>query len=605
MSAQTKKIVSTAPQSPMAEGLRETADAISRTFAPCERTCLDVGARLGDAIPGLSELAGLFEMLAQSLESEQFRVAGLDLQTVARQIEAMANELTGESKALADLVALNGAIDGQISKLLESSRTITVLVFNVKIEAASLSDAGEDMRSFVEGLHQLAQRAQQALNEYQLTHSKLYDLLHTSSDAQKSFQESHQGRLLSIAAEIAASVAAVADRRREIAGPLLEIGAQSQRVGAQIGQCVVALQVGDSTRQRIEHVHSALNLAGHGLDGGATDEIWADFGEAAPAEARNSVAAAICRLQSRQLEASLHDFTDEVDTISASLQGLLADAGELAKRGRALFGSGGGGGDSFLENLEHRLEAARAIVDECRRARAIVDRAAAAVGATMADLEQRTARLSEIIIDVTMIGTNALLKSSRLGDRGKGLSVIAQELRNYAGKIVEGIEELPAALREVTAFVERFSEAGRARGADHLIALDERMLNAIGAFRANGKTMTDALTRLGQETVAIRSMLGDAAARLAANRDDISTSLRTAVCDIDELAAGIPEAGDWPNGCGEFLDRQLRGAYTMASERQVHDAFVSESDSDELFDHADASEPPAASAEQIADECLF
>ena len=87
------------------------------------------------------------------------------------------------------------------------------------------------------------------------------------------------------------------------------------------------------------------------------------------------------------------------------------------------------------------------------------------VSATMADLDHRTANLSEIIIDVTMIGTNALLKSSRLGDRGKGLSVIAQELRSYAAKIVEGVEELPAALREVSAFVERFAERGRARGA--------------------------------------------------------------------------------------------------------------------------------------------
>ncbi len=593
------------PRSPAAAGLGGTADAISRTFAPCERACLDVGARLGDAIPGLSDLAGLFEMLSQSLESEEFRAAGLDLQAVARQIEATANELTGESRALADLVALNEAIAQRICQLLESSRTIAVLVFNVKIEAASLSDAGEDMRSFVDGLHQLAQRAQQALNEYQLTHGKLYDLLHASSEAQKGFQESHQARLLSIAAEIAASVAAVADRRREVAGPLLEIGAQCQRIGAQIGQCVMALQVGDSTRQRIEHVHSALHLAADGLEAGAAGDIWAELAEAAAAEMRKSVAAAICRLQSRQLDAALHDFTAEVDTISASLQGLLADSDELAKRGRALFGSGAGDGDSFLDHLEHRLEAARAIVDECRRARAIVDRAAAAVGGTMADLEQRTAGLSEIIIDVTMIGTNALLKSSRVGDRGKGLSVIAHELRNYAARIVEGIEELPAMLREVTDFVERFSEAGRARGADHLTALDERMLDAIGAFKANGKTMTDALTRLGRETTAVRGMLGEAATRLAGNRDDIGASLRRAVVDIDALAVGIDGAGDWLDAGADVLDRRVRGGYTMASERQIHDAFLSEAGSHARLHRADAHQPVLACAEPIADACLY
>ena len=597
MAALVRQAAAAVSASPLATSLRETADAISRTFAPCERACLDVGARLGDAIPSLSDLAGLFEMLSQSLDSEEIRAAGLDLQTVARQIEAMANELTGESKALADLVVLNQAIAERVSKLLESSRTITVLVFNVKIEAASLSDAGEDMRSFVEGLHHLAHRAQQALNEYQLTHGKLYALLHTSSDAQNSFQKSHQARLLSIAAEIAASVSSVADRRRQIAGPLLEIGTQSQRVGAQIGQCVVALQVGDSTRQRIEHVHAALNIAADGLDAGASHPMWAECGGAAAAEARTAIARDICGLQSHQLGASLQDFSDEVGTISASLQGLLADTGDLAKRGRALFGSDGGDSDSFLETLERRLEAARTIVDECRRACAIVDGAVAAVGATMADLERRTAGLSEIIIDVTMIGTNALLKSSRLGDRGKGLSVIAQELRNYATRIVEGIEELPAALREVTAVVERFARGGSARGADHLTALEERMLNAIGSFKASGKTMTDALTRLGQETSEVRGMLDEAATRLAGNRDEISASLQSAFTEIDDMAASLDEADDRSSVCAEALDHLLRSSYTMASERQIHDDFLSGASNT-------ASAAPEHD-EQIAEACLF
>jgi hypothetical protein len=213
-------------------------------------------------------------------------------------------------------------------------------------------------------------------------------------------------------------------------------------------------------------------------------------------------------------------------------------------------------------------------MDECRRARAIVDRAAAAVGATMADLEQRTANLSEIIIDVTMIGTNALLKSSRLGDRGKGLSVIAQELRSYAAKIVEGVEELPAALREVAAFVARFSEAARARGAERLTALDERMLCAIESFKANGTTMTDALTRLERQTNAVGAMLGEAAARLAGDRDGISGSLQGAVADIEALAAEIDGSPEWSTGCADILDGLLRGAYTMASERQIHQAFL-------------------------------
>src|SRR5271168_4939902 len=120
--------------SPCAEELRQNANAVSGTFSKCEKTCLEVGAKLGDAIPGLNDLAGLFETLSHSLESDDFRAAGLDLEAVARDIEQTGKELTDESKVLVDLVDLNKAIATQIDNLSASIRTISALVFNVKIE---------------------------------------------------------------------------------------------------------------------------------------------------------------------------------------------------------------------------------------------------------------------------------------------------------------------------------------------------------------------------------------------------------------------------------------------------------------------------------------
>ena len=88
--------------------------------------------------------------------------------------------------------------------------------------------------------------------------------------------------------------------------------------------------------------------------------------------------------------------------------------------------------------------------------------------------------------------------------------------------------------------------------------------------------MTDALTRLERETATVRALLGDAVRRLAADRDDIGTSLRDAIGEIDSLAAGIDGAEGWPAGCDETLDGLLRSAYTMADERQIHAAFLAE-----------------------------
>lgn len=584
--------------------MRRDADAISRTFAQCEQTCLKVGARLGDAIPGLSDLAGLFETLSLSLESDEFHAAGLDLQAVARDIEATGNELDDESKALAALLGLNKGIATQITNLSASVRTIAALIFNVKIEAASLQQSADNMIDFADGLQRLVIKAQRALDEYQSRHNKLYGLLQRSCETQTRFQKGHQARLLSIAAEIVGSLEDVAERRREIASALAEIGAQSQHIGMQIGQGVVALQVGDSTRQRIEHAHKALHVAADGLEAGPTSHIWAGLVDAQDEIEPDSIAARICRLQSLQVDAALDDFAREMNNIESLLQGLSDDAGELATRGKALFGSNSSGANSFLEDLEQKLKAAHDIIDECRRARAVVDQATSSVGVTMADLNERAAGLAEIVVDMTMIGMNAILKSSRLGQRGKGLNIIAQELRNCATGVVLGIKALPPALQEVITFVEQFSEAGRAHNAEHMTALGERMSVAIASFRLSGAKMTDALTRLGKDTEGVRTILDEATSRLA-DRNDVTETLLQATTSIDELAFRIADPDDSGAQDAILIDRLLRGNYTMACERQIHDAFIGDASGQPPVNSWVSRDVHAETETELAEDCFL
>jgi hypothetical protein len=112
--------------------------------------------------------------------------------------------------------------------------------------------------------------------------------------------------------------------------------------------------------------------------------------------------------------------------------------------------------------------------------------------------------------------------------------------------------------------------------------------------------MTDALTRLERETAAVGAMLGEAAARLAGDRDGIGESLQGAVADIEALAAEIDDSGEGSAACAEVLDGLLRGAYTMASERQIHAAFLDEAGSDAPRQHAEAGGGSHARAEAIA-----
>jgi hypothetical protein len=204
---------------------------------------------------------------------------------------------------------------------------------------------------------------------------------------------------------------------------------------------------------------------------------------------------------------------------------------------------------------------------------------------------------------MTIIGTNAILKSSRLGQRGKGLNVIAQELRDYASRVVQGIKGLPAALQEVVSFVESFSEAGSAHNASHLTALGERMTAAIGSFELSEARMSSALTRLDEEAEGACSNLKEAVARLSSYEEIAAALLRT-VEALDVLGDRICDPSEVDSQSGAIIDKLIRSKYTMASERQIHDAFTKHVGGSGLVEPA-AHGNEAEDEEFLAEACLF
>jgi len=584
---------------PQAAKLRADAEKTSATFSKCERTCLDVGARLGDAIPKLSDLGELFGALSQSLENADFQEANSDLYAVASDIEIVGRELSTESKGLVYLVGLNKAISAQIDNISANIRTITALVFNVKIEAASFTATADNMTDFVDGLQFLAVKAQRAVEEYQSTHMKLYELLESTGKTQSGFQKSHQDRLLSIASEITGSLETITQRRREIATALAEIGMQSQRIGSHIGQGVMALQAGDSARQRIEHAQAALNLAADILETGRLPAATKGLEDDASLNEWPSIATTICQLQSLQLDGAAADFNQEMNTIASLLQNLAEESGTLASRGVALCGSDDKGTDSFLDELERKLKGVNVVVEESRYARSVVDRAASAVSMTMAEMEKQTASLAEIVVDMTMLGMNAVLKSTRLGQRGKGLNIIAQELRNYAMEVVQGIKLLKPSIENVTKFVDQFSQEGKAHGAEHMMTLGSRMTASIGVFRSSGTQMTESLTRLQRESNEVGQLLNAAAAQLGGS-NDISETILEVIASINELSSQIGDPWDAGSQSAASIDRILRSHYTMAREREIHDGFLHQIGGDSSLSFAAGqSHGAAASVEEF------
>jgi len=552
----------------MCETIHGEADSLAPTFTEFEEICLNAGARLGEATPGLSTLASQFEEVSALLDGPAILTATKDLEAIASEIERAAKLVEDESRALPELVSINQAVGEQIVGLLSFIRTVAALVFTLKIESAQLKEETQEMVAFAEALQRTADQARQSLDEYHATHTRLDATLKAAAATSLEYQREQQEALSSIAVEIVDSLGAVSDRRRRTVAALHDVSSLATAVGGRISQCLAALQIGDSTRQRVEHVCDALHLAASAL-GGDSLRLGSRVLKGEIPD-RQRLAARILRLQTLQIDSARHDFLRDAATISLSLSALGEQTHELESRGVGLFGGKDADDGSFLEQLERKLSAARKLVEGCLTARANVDRATSSVVATMSVLDARTGALLEIAAEVTMIGVNASLKSARLGDAGKGIMLVAQELRSFGDRIRRTIDELPAALKRVVTFVDRFAEARRELDAARLAQLDSRMVAAIQTFSESGRQMSTALSRLSDEARQVRERLDRASGALVAH-ESAGPKLENTIVALEPIVDGLGVASAHSAALDALLDAWLRPVYSMTSERQVHD----------------------------------
>ena len=122
------------------------------------------------------------------------------------------------------------------------------------------------------------------------------------------------------------------------------------------------------------------------------------------------------------------------------------------------------------------------------------------------------------------------------------------------------------------------------------------MSAAIQAFDSNARRMTAALTQLGREAHKVRGVLDHAVATLAAHADIVNV-VRAASGQLDAIASRLGGANGPSPGLDGLLDRMLRPAYSMSSERRVHDAYTGYA--------GDAAPAAAPAAEDLAEAVLF
>jgi hypothetical protein len=534
--------------------LPESAAAIDGAFARA-------GEGLGRGLEIFASLDASMKSLSNQLAAGDMPKALQALSDLSEQLRSLTDALTGESATLQRVAKQNEMASSLLDGLLENMRMMTVLARAARIEVAALNSATENFADFTREILTFTKNARDSIAACARHQGNFSALLRSASKAQGDFEHRYRSQLDSLSGELAAIVGSIHERCGRSAGLAEQAAARSRELGEAVGRAIMALQGGDSARQRLEHVRDATEVA---------DQILATVADGDEA----LVVDLLSRLQAAQLDDATNDLGGDLTNNAESLDLLSNDTQRLLDFGADIYGGTEDNSSSFLDALETNLSNALSLIHMCEGARAPVDRVTFALGDMLAQLETTVQSLHAIIFDIVLIGINAGLKASRLGPDGRGLVVIAQELNAIAKLISDDAEKLMPVIVLVR---------------NEALGLDRKEIQGVGRIGAIDDTLRSAVVRLRNSN----SRLGSAFARLIADGGKVGNILRTVQADISKTA----ETNDRVRDAAEALRRvcvaqgrtpapeqmeyvrdtvdDLAGAtYTMDVERKIHELIV-------------------------------
>lgn len=545
--------------------IRRLARDLARPRQDIETAFVAVGTRLTEGAALLNTLSKLFEALPEALGGAEVEDASARLGAVAARAERLAATFSQEKADLARLVDVVAAAISPMSDLKRAVKMMGIVSVNARVTAAGIVGDSDDFDVFTTDIATLSHTANQTIQDFAQVYRQLTDEVDRASSQRARFEAAHADTLSHLGSSLAATLHALGQQRATALESSAETGRVSRQIVGRISSAVMALQVGDATRQRIEHVEVALCTLADLIEGKTA------MGLALEEEDQSSVLAAIVTLEQTQLALTAASFTEEVEQAGADLTALATDAGTIMARSRD-FGGDERGKSSAIASLSAQLRTAVTILADFETERAKLETVAAAVQATVRTLLEHVEAVQEIEANMRLVSLNAAVRCAQLGPRGASLTVIATQLRELTGETVVAAEAVMAQLDESSRLARSFGTTS-GQGAGQVSELEQQVNLALDILSRLDEKMAAALARLNTDGPKVIGLLERAAEGLSGQSAMAETLDDVALSVAALSAAPVPDA---PSATLTAVLAELRKHYTMEAERQVHDRLFPE-----------------------------
>lgn len=523
-----------------------------------EQAFAEVGDRLGRSHAIFKELEGGLTVLSRELSGGRLEGASQALQEIADRLNAVAEALPVEAALLANIGNEAKQASAVLKLLSGHIQTITIVARSARIEAAAFDGERQSFLDFTREAFELGQAVQRSVEACARDGVQLAQAVEAALARQKEFETLYRGELLSVSAALVAARSELGAQQSNGVRLTETAGTSASRIASAIAEAVMALQTGDATRQRLEHISDGLSRMEPSTPG---------LVPAAAVTVAGSATWLVGQLQAEQLKDTKRAFDQDLARTSAVLGAIGSDATNLVTQSRAIYGGDADEASSFLSLVQQRLSQASNLILACERSGGSVEEALGVVTETVGRFREAISGLGDAVDDITLIGMNASLRAARAGVKGNAFVVIANELKASADLMSAGAARLRPVLDRIEGFVRELRERQAQGDAAELARLEPAVLNALHEAEGGNEQLVGLMARLARESAAFDELLGHA-------RDRI-TALNQASARLPGLAAAIAAEHTAPaertlTAADQSLLDALFARYTMERERDVH-----------------------------------
>jgi hypothetical protein len=528
------------------------ADELESARTLIEARFLDAGEVLSDTVDGIAALVTALDALTNALSPDTIAATTQQLAAAAATLTAMPGAQLARRATIGKLEGGREVLSSGVADMRRSLAYMRAFTVNIKITAGGIASVDPEFHLFAQETCLRVESGRSEVDGLEENLQKLQGELKAAAPRAELLARGCAAMIPAVPDQLLASAAIMAEHRRQIAAATAAAGTLARDVRKKVTRILGALQIGDSTRQRVEHVQAGIKL----LD--AHDP-------ATPPDATARIRALLCALLAAQLDSTLADFSNDVAEISTGLAGLAQDAASLLRLRDVAYGKAEGGADGFMQALEQRVGAAIGLVTEIEQADALARDTGREAAAAAQSLSDRLGAVQMMKTDVLYMALNTTLKSARLGEDGRPLSIIASELRVHAGYLDTTAAACVEALKTL---IDTASELSRDNGGTEGAGAGAALEAAIACIKQAGETTARDVATLASQGEAVLSLLTRSTQRLDFQKE-IGGTLGQVAQNLTGRAAEAAQCGADIQAPLAAHFAKLLAIYTMVKEREI------------------------------------